>query len=171
MSRFLTRPAERADLPAIVSIYNHYIETSIATFEERRIDADELFKRWCAVADSGQPWLVIEGDGAIHGYAYATRWKPRSAYRYSAESTIYMGPNSVGKGLGVVLYRALQEVLGANGCHSVLAGIALPNEGSIRLHERLGFHKVGHLQQVGFKFGRWIDVGYWQRVFDSLTMR
>lgn len=165
MNRPSIRPAATADLPALVAIYNHYIETSIATFEECPIDHNELHSRWQAITGSAQPWLVIERAGVIHGYAYATPWKPRSAYRFSTESTIYMGPKSVGKRLGVLLYRALQDALRANGCHSVLAGIALPNEGSVRLHERLGFQKVGHLRQVGFKFGRWIDVGYWQHIF------
>src|SRR5690606_39143142 len=96
------------------------------------------------------------------GYAYAARWKGRCAYRYSVESTIYLDLGARRGGIGTVLYAALLERLRSRGYHAVIGGIALPNDASVRLHEQLGFRKVAHFPEVGFKLGRWVDVGYWQ---------
>jgi phosphinothricin acetyltransferase len=112
------------------------------------------------------PWLVLEEEGAVIGYACAVRWKSRAAYQHSVESTIYLAPELTGAGRGVALYSTLMEQLAKLGVHCVLAGIAQPNEASVGLHEKLGFSKVAHLAEVGRKFDRWVDVGYWQRVLD-----
>ena len=108
------------------------------------------------------PWLVAERGGAVVGYAYATRWRPRRAYRFSAEVTVYVAGGLGGQGIGSRLYERLLPVLRERGVHAAMGGIALPNEGSIRLHEKFGFTKAAHFEQAGLKFGRWIDVGYWQ---------
>ena len=109
------------------------------------------------------PWLVAEARGQVLGYAYANQWKPRSGYRHTVESTIYLDPSHLGRGGGSALYASLLEMLRERGVHCAIAGIALPNAASIALHEKFGFRKVAHFRENGIKFGRWIDVGYWQR--------
>jgi phosphinothricin acetyltransferase len=107
---------------------------------------------------------VWEEDGAIAGYAYATEWKERSAYRFSVESTVYVAPGLAGRGIGTRLYEALLAELQRRKVHCVIGGISLPNDASVALHERLGFVKIGHFKEVGWKFDRWVDVGYWELV-------
>jgi phosphinothricin acetyltransferase len=158
------RPARAGDAAAIARIYNHYVAHTCATFETAPVDDDGMAERIARTAGEGLPWLVLEAGDRVAGYAYASTWKGRCAYRYTAESTVYLDPAVTGRGLGEPLYAALIEALGAAGMHAVIGGIALPNPRSIRLHERLGFHKVAHFEQVGFKQDRWIDVGYWQRL-------
>ena len=113
------------------------------------------------------PWFVSEESGTINGYAYATNWKSRSACRFSVESSIYLHVDSLGKGLGRILYEALISELPKRSIHSVIGGLALPNERSVALHERLGFRKVAHFTEVGWKFSQWIDVGYWEFLLQS----
>lgn len=108
------------------------------------------------------PWLVAELSGEVLGFAYASRWKGRCAYRYSVETTIYLAPDRTGSGVGTQLYTALLDKVRAASMHVAIGGISLPNEISVKLHEKLGFRKVGHFEQVGYKFDQWIDVGYWQ---------
>ena len=108
------------------------------------------------------PWLVIEENDQILGYAYAGKWHSRDAYRYSAESTVYLDPKSGGKGYGSLLYQRLLDDLKDRQYHIVIGGVALPNPASVALHEKFGFKKVAHYEEVGFKFGQWIDVAYWQ---------
>jgi phosphinothricin acetyltransferase len=110
------------------------------------------------------PWLVAEQGSEVVGYAYATPWKTRSAYRFSAEITAYLSPAHARRGIGTQLYAELFSILRAQGIHAVMGCIALPNDASVALHEKLGLRKVAHFQQVGFKLDRWIDVGYWQRL-------
>jgi phosphinothricin acetyltransferase len=117
------------------------------------------------VQSLGYPWLVAEVDGSLAGYAYASRWRERPAYRYTAESTIYLSQESGGHGYGSKLYNALLDELRAGGFHAVIGVITLPNPASIALHEKLGFSKVAHFSQVGYKFEHWLDVGYWQLTF------
>jgi L-amino acid N-acyltransferase YncA len=109
------------------------------------------------------PWLVAEREGRIVGYAYATKWRVRKGYRFSAEVSAYVDPGYPGMGIGSRLYEKLLPVLQERGIHAVMGGIALPNEASVAFHEKFGFSKVAHFKEVGFKFGKWIDVGYWQR--------
>ena len=109
------------------------------------------------------PWLVYENDASdIVGYCYAAQWRSRASYRHTAESTIYLSPESVGSGIGSELYTELITRLPALSIHSVIGGIALPNPGSVSLHRKLGFEEVALFKSVGRKFGRWIDVSYWQ---------
>jgi phosphinothricin acetyltransferase len=156
------RTAEHADAAAVAAIYNHYVATTCITFETDPVSPDDMGERIDEAREAKLPWLVaIDGD-AIVGYAYASKWKGRCAYRYSVESTVYLDPACTGRGHGKALYVALVDALRERGLHAVIGGIALPNEASIALHERLGFEKVAHFKQVGFKQERWIDVGYWQ---------
>lgn len=157
----MIRDAKSRDAEQIAAIYNHYIEHTIITFEEEPLSVAIMAERIAQVVVH-HPWLVDEEHGTIRGYAYATQFRPRASYRHSAESTVYLAPNETGRGLGSALYGALLERLRRDGLHNVLGGIALPNPASVALHEKLGFAKVAHFQQVGRKFDTWIDVGYWQ---------
>lgn len=156
------RAARPADADALAQIYNHYIRETVVTFEEAPLDAPTMAARLQETTAVSLPWLVAEAGGAVIGYAYASRWKGRCAYRYSVESTVYLDPARTGGGVGTRLYAALLDELRARSLHAVIGGIALPNPASVALHEKLGFCKVAHFEEVGFKFGRWIDVGYWQ---------
>jgi L-amino acid N-acyltransferase YncA len=158
-----TRPVTETDAAAICSIYNHYINSSFATFEETAVSTDEMRKRILNVTQH-YPWLVMEDGNHITGYAYATRWKERASYRYSVEITAYVANGHLGKGIGKALYTELLPLLNTQGLHAVMAGIALPNPASVALHEACGFRKVAHLQDIGCKLGQWIDVGYWQLI-------
>jgi phosphinothricin acetyltransferase len=146
----------------VARIYNHYIRETVITFEETEITHSEMADRIAKIGDLSLPWLVAESEGAIVGYAYAGKWRERSAYRYSVESTVYLDASATGRGIGTRLYRDLLTSLRATPVRTVLGVIALPNTASVALHERLGFTKVAELKEVGFKFGRWIDVAYWQ---------
>jgi phosphinothricin acetyltransferase len=110
------------------------------------------------------PWLVAEEDGTVVGYAYATKWRTRPAYRQSVEVTVYVASDRRRRGIGSVLYDSLLDELRDHGIHAAIGGIALPNPASVALQEKFGFEKVAHFAEVGFKFGKWIDVGYWQRI-------
>jgi phosphinothricin acetyltransferase len=157
----MIRSANPADAEAIAGIYNHYILHTAISFEQEPVSGPDM---WGRIADVQQkfPWLVYEEDGAIAGYAYATPWKNRGAYQQSAETTIYVDKAKLGKGIGARLYEPLLQALRDRDLHVVMAGIALPNDGSVAIHERFGFVKVGHYREIGKKFGRWVDVGYWQ---------
>ena len=157
----MIRPATPDDACAIVAIYNHYVATTVISFEERPVTQDEMAGRIRDVT-AALPWLVYEAGGVVVGYAYATKWRVRSAYRYSAETSVYVAPGQGGKGIGSALYKNLLEELRARKIHMAIGGIAQPNPASVALHERLGFEKVAHFKQVGRKFDRWIDMGYWE---------
>jgi L-amino acid N-acyltransferase YncA len=160
----MIRDCTDADVPRVTAIYNHYIRETVVTFEEQPIEAPEMARRVAEVRKRF-PWLVIEHEGAVAGYAYASLWKARSAYRFSVESTIYLAPEACGRGLGAPLYRTLLEALPRCDVHRVLGCIALPNDASVALHEKLGFKKIGVFDEVGWKFGRWVDVGYWELTY------
>lgn len=151
------------DAVQICNIYNHYIKNSVITFEETETDETEIRRRINAVTKNF-PWLVYEEDSKVIGYAYADRWKERSSYRFSVENTVYVHKDHFGKGTGKILLQELIFKLKQKGIHSILAGIALPNEASIILHEKCGFTECGKLKEVGFKFGKWVDVGYWEKI-------
>ncbi len=156
------RDANVDDAESIASIYNPYVLNTSISFEEAAVSVIEMAGRIADVHAAGLPWLVAEVDGVVAGYAYATKWRVRHAYRFSVESSVYLGPASAGKGMGTTLYRALLDRLREGGYHLTIGGIALPNAASIALHEKLGFEKVALFKEVGFKFGAWADVGYWQ---------
>lgn len=160
------RPATPADAEAICAIYNHYILNSTITFEETALTAVQMEQRIADVS-ACYPWLLLETEGGIAGYAYATAWKTRSAYRHTVETSVYLAPGHAGAGLGKQLYLAILPELRRRGIHVAIAGIALPNPASIRLHEWLGFTPVGEFRQVGRKFGLWLDVGYWQLLLEQ----
>ncbi|WP_394777488.1 arsinothricin resistance N-acetyltransferase ArsN1 family B [Undibacterium sp.] len=157
------RSADIDDAGEICRIYNHYVMNTSISFEETEVEPTEMARR---ITDVTQhlPWLVAENDGMIVGYAYATKWRVRSAYRFSVETSVYLAQEARGQGIGVLLYEGLLEELRSLGVHAVIGGIAQPNEASVRLHEKMGFRKVAMFEQVGFKNGNWVDVGYWQKL-------
>jgi phosphinothricin acetyltransferase len=157
----MIRPARITDSQALADIYNQFILSSTATFEEVPITAEMMGER-IQKTSKLYPWIVFEVHGEILGYAYATEWKPRSAYRFTVESTVYIKPGHEKKGLGSALYERLILEIKELDVHAVIAGITLPNDASIILHEKMGFEKVAHFKETGFKFDTWRDVGYWQ---------
>lgn len=158
----MIRTGTPEDASSIASIYRHYVLNTAISFETDEVLPEEMASRIREVTAAELPWLVAERDGRIVGYAYASKWKGRCAYRYSVESSVYVDAEHTGQGIGTALYDALLARLRSGKTHVVIGGIALPNEGSVALHERFGFRKVAHFNEVGFKFDRWIDVGYWQ---------
>jgi phosphinothricin acetyltransferase len=157
------RDATPDDAEAICRIYNPHILNTIVTFEEMPVTAGDMRTR-IAVVTAKSPWLVAVRDGAVAGYAYAASFHERIGYRHTVVTTVYVDESVHGKGIGTALYRDLLDRLRARSIHAAIGIIALPNPGSIALHEKCGFRKAGHFDQVGSKFGRWIDVGYWQIV-------
>jgi phosphinothricin acetyltransferase len=158
------RAAELSDAASIAAIYNHYVAETVVTFEEDPVSAEEMARRIEGVRSASLPWLVAEEGGQVTGYAYAAPWKTRAAYRFSVEITVYLAPGNVGRGIGSMLYRHLFSILQTLDVHAVIGGVALPNEASVALQEKFGLEKVAHFREVGFKFNRWIDVGYWERI-------
>ena len=158
----MIRDAQEKDFKAIAEIYNYYIRHTVITFEENEIDQVEISTRINKVKSSGYWWLVLEENSQVVGYAYATKWQERSAYRNTAEVAVYLHHQSMGKGSGTALYKELFQRLKAKGLHIIIGGIALPNTSSEKLHEKFGMEKVAHFKEVGYKFGQWVDVGYWQ---------
>lgn len=159
----MIRPVLPTDAPALADIYNPYVRDTIITFEEDPVSEAEMGARIAKVT-AAFPWLVWEEDGAVIGYAYASTWRTRHAYRFAVETTIYLADGHHGKGCGAALYEALLVELKQRGFHSALGCLGLPNAPSVRLHEKLGFRKVGHMTEAGWKFGAWVDVGFWERM-------
>lgn len=149
------------DIQQICDIYNHYIQKTIITFEESPVPCKEMKKRIVEITSS-LPFFVYTENEEIIGYTYASKWKGRCAYRFSVETTVYLKAGQQGKGIGTKLYTALLNDLRKRNIHAVIAGIALPNKESQHLHEKFGFKKVAHFTEVGYKFNKWIDVGYWE---------
>jgi len=153
------------DSKEVAGIYNFYIINTSITFEENPVSEDEMKNR-IKSHNVNLPWIVYEENSEILGYAYATEWKSRSAYKFSVESTVYLKQGRQGKGLGTKLYQELLQRIECRNVHVVIGGIALPNKPSIALHEKLGFEKVAQFKEVGFKFEKWIDVGYWELIMN-----
>jgi L-amino acid N-acyltransferase YncA len=158
----MIRNAQEKDLKSLSEIYNYYIRNTVITFEEGELDQAEISNRINKVKSAGLWWLVAEENDRIAGYAYASKWNERSAYRNTVEVSVYLNKEMAGKGYGTKLYDELFRRLRDKSIHVVIGGIALPNPASIALHEKFGMKKVAHFEEVGFKFGQWIDVGYWQ---------
>lgn len=157
------RKVELSDAAQIAEIYNYYIENTHQTFETEALSIEVMEKR-IGETSGKYPYLVAEEDGEICGYAYAAQFKLRDAYAYSAEVSIYVRNKAKQKGTGTQLYEKLFDELAETSIHAMVAGISLPNDASIKFHEKLGFTKVAHFKQIGYKLGRWVDVGYWELI-------
>ncbi|WOH36367.1 N-acetyltransferase family protein [Thalassotalea fonticola] len=159
----MIRTVGNEDVSSIVEIYNYYISETTATFETEVISTSNMLERISKVQSDNLPWLVAEdGSGSIIGYAYASKWRERFAYRFSVEITVYLSAKRARKGLGTALYKSLFSELKLRNIHTVIGGITLPNEASVGLHEKFGMTQAAHFKEVGYKFNHWLDVGYWQ---------
>lgn len=160
----LIRPSTEHDLPAITRIYAHHVLHGTGTFETTPPTLEEMTARRADVLSKGLPWLVAEEAGEVLGYAYGNWFKPRPAYRFSVEDSIYLAPEAAGKGLGRALLAELLASLERGGIRKVMAVIGdSANAGSIGVHKALGFEQVGVVPACGWKFGRWLDIVMMQR--------
>jgi phosphinothricin acetyltransferase len=158
------RPASPADAQRIRDIYAHYVESSVATFEETPPETDAIARKVGELQGSGLPFLVAETAGVIQGFAYLGPYRPREAYRYTAEDSVYLAPDARGQGTGKALLNRLLEDGRAAGLREVVAVITVTEEpSSIALHRACGFAEAGVLRRVGFKHGRRLDTLYMQR--------
>jgi phosphinothricin acetyltransferase len=157
------RPAVIADAQAMVDIYNYYVLSTPVTFEEEALSREAMEDRIRTFTPL-YPWFVWEEEGELAAYAYAHRWHERTAYRFSAEDTVYVKEGFQRRGIGRTLLAMVVEELKKQGVHAMMAVITVPNEGSVGLHESLGFKKAGHFSEIGWKMGRWRDVGYWELI-------
>jgi L-amino acid N-acyltransferase YncA len=148
------------DAPAVADIYRPAVESTIVTFEEAAPDAAEMERRMSSVLRRA-PWLVAEEDGAICAYAYASTHRERAGYRWSVDISVYVDPAHQGRGIGRALYDRLLAFLREQRFVNVYAGVALPNPGSVALHEAIGMRRIGVFERVGFKVGAWVDVAWY----------
>lgn len=155
------RQAKLSDAGAIAAIYQYYVQETVISFEYEIVSIEAMSARIQRALQT-YDWWVLEDNGQILGYAYYGKFREREAYAATVETSVYLDRHSIGKGYGLKLYRALLASIHARGFREVIACVALPNLASEKLHDVLGFQKVGHLPAVGYKFSRYIDVGFWQ---------
>ncbi|WP_293681148.1 arsinothricin resistance N-acetyltransferase ArsN1 family B [uncultured Phenylobacterium sp.] len=160
------RTATEEDAAAVAGIYAPYVRDTVISFEEVPPSAEEMRGRMRKTLTT-HPFLVFEDEGWVAAYAYATPHKERAAYRWSVDVTAYAAPEVHRRGVGRALYTRLFEILLRQGFHAAFAGITLPNEKSVGLHEAMGFRHIGAFADAGFKFGAWRDVGWWGRLIAS----
>ncbi|MEV4774386.1 N-acetyltransferase family protein [Microbacterium sp. LWO13-1.2] len=162
---YTIRAATATDLPHVREIYNHFVSNSVVTFDERRSSIRYWRDKFALLSKLGLPFLVaVSPAGEVLGYALAAPWASKTAYRYTVEDSIYLGPGAAGKGLGAALLQALIEACEQIGLREIVAVISDTGaEASIRLHTKLGFVEVGRMGRVGFKFGRNLGTVYLQR--------
>ena len=158
------RPGVRADLEQLTAIYNHYVLQTHVTFDTVAFTPEQR-QPWLATHPGHGPHrlLVAAAGGRVVGYATSSEFRAKPAYRTSVETTVYCAPDAGGLGIGTLLYQALFEALADQGLHRAYAGIALPNEASVRLHTRFGFRQCGLYAESGHKFGRYWDVARFER--------
>ncbi|HXO73516.1 MAG TPA: GNAT family N-acetyltransferase [Bradyrhizobium sp.] len=158
------RPATEADLPAVTDIYQHAVLHGTATFELIPPDLAEMTRRYKSLMDGGYPWLAASLEGRVIGYAYAGPYRPRPAYRFTVENSVYLAPSIHRRGIGLQLLQRLIAECEARGYRQMIAVIGdSANAGSIGVHSRTGFTMIGTHPHVGFKFGRWLDTVMMQR--------
>lgn len=157
----IIRNVELTDAAQIAGIYNYYILNTHHTFETEPLSAEEMRER-IAEFSANFPYLAAEEDGEIQGYVFAAQFKMRQAYEHSVEASIYVRHQAKQKGVGSKLYEKFLSELAETDVHAIMAGISLPNDASVRFHQKLGFEKVAHFKEVGYKLGRWVDVGFWE---------
>ncbi|MEM9740566.1 MAG: N-acetyltransferase family protein [Pseudomonadota bacterium] len=162
----MIRDARVEDAPEIAAIYGHYVAHSTVSFEEVAPSVDEMAQRIAKTLES-YPYIVDVVDGDLHGYAYAGPYRPRSAYRFTAETTVYVHKDAQGQGTGRRLYASLIERLRSTEAHLLIGAITLPNPASEALHKSFGYQRAGLLSEVGRKFDRWHDVALWQLPLDA----
>ena len=163
MSDLVIRPYRPDDIPAVTKIYGHYVRETVITFETSEPNETEMTTRFATIAGKGHPLLIGEMDGEVIGYAYASTYRPREAYRFTCEDSIYLAPTAVGHGVGTKMLARLIEDSSKAGLKQMLAVITAERENSIRLHLKHGFRMIGRYEALGYKFDRWLDIVHMQR--------
>ena len=161
----MIRPVKFTDAKQIADIYNYYVLNSVVTFDETPFTEADFKERIFSVSKQ-YPFLVYEEEARILGYAYANMFRQKPAYKNTVETTIYMANDVQGKQMGTKLYTALLQQLKEQKYHVAIGGLTLPNTASVKLHEKLGFKQVAHFKEVGYKFNKWLDVGFWELILD-----
>jgi len=160
----MIRHLQKKDTEQLLNIYNYYVLNSVVTFDDVPLSFktfEEKITRIC----NHYPFLVYEENDVVLGYAYASKWRPKPAYKHTVESTVYVKHGMHGKRIGTKLYTELLSIIKQQNYHTVIGGLTLPNEVSEKLHEKFGFKQVAHFKEVGLKFGDWLDVSFWQLQF------
>jgi phosphinothricin acetyltransferase len=163
MSDLVIRPYRPDDIAAVTKIYGYYVRETVITFETVEPDEAEMGRRFAAIVEKGHPLLIGEVAGKVIGYAYASTYRPREAYRFTCEDSIYLAPDAVGHGIGGQMLERLIADAGKAGLKQMLAVITAERENSIRLHARHGFRMIGRYEALGYKFDRWLDIVHMQR--------
>jgi len=168
----VTQPVVRAggvdDVPALTELYNHFVVSSAHTFDTEPVTEEERLGWLDQYAATGRHRLLVAVDGpSLLGYATSSTFRSRSAYAPSVETSVYCAPEHTGRGVGSLLYARLLEELAAEDVHRAYAGVALPNDASVALHQRFGYRHVGTYTEVGRKFGRWWDVAWYERAMGA----
>lgn len=163
MSDLVIRAYRPQDIPAVARIYGHYVRETVITFETEEPGEAEMANRFATIASKGHPLLIGEIGGEVVGYAYASTYRPREAYRFTCEDSIYLAPDAVGRGIGSTMLGRLIEDSRKVGLKQMLAVITAERENSIRLHTRHGFRMIGRYEALGYKFDRWLDIVHMQR--------
>ncbi|WP_203257307.1 GNAT family N-acetyltransferase [Hyunsoonleella ulvae] len=157
----MVRPFTIDDTPALLDIYNHYVSNTVVTFDIEPLSFT-TFEAKVNRINAEYPFFVFEDNQGILGFVYASRFRPKPAYNFTVESTVYVKQDAHGKGIGSRLYEALLTALKQTDTHTVIGALTIPNEASVKLHEKFGFKEVALLKEVGLKFGKWHDVGMYQ---------
>jgi phosphinothricin acetyltransferase len=168
VSELVIRAFAWADVPAITAIYRHYVEHSTATFDLVPPGETAMAEKFGQMLDLGHPALVAEEAGLCLGYAYASYYRPRPAYRFTCENSVYCAPQALRRGIGMALMTRIVEQARAFGFRQMIAVITAEGRDSIRLHEKLGFREVGRHEAVGFKFERWLDIVHMQKALQAV---
>ena len=155
------RQATSEDAAQVAEVYNYYVKNTHHTFETEPISGAEMEERISGISEN-YPFLIAEEDGEILGYAYASKFRMRDAYEHTVEVSIYVKNEAKQKGIGTALYATLFDLLADTNIHAIIAGISLPNEPSVKFHAKMGFSKVAHFREIGYKLGRWVDVSFWE---------
>lgn len=159
----MIRTVDISDAKQLTDIYNYYVLNTIVTFDEVPFTENDFSERIKSISKT-YPFIVFEESNQILGYAYANMFRQKPAYKHTVETTIYLNYEAQGKQIGTKLYTELLKLLKEQNYHAIIGGLTLPNDASIKLHEKLGFKQVAHFKEVGFKFNRWLDVGFWELV-------
>ncbi|QQR39140.1 GNAT family N-acetyltransferase [Devosia rhizoryzae] len=163
MSDFVLRPFQWSDVPAITTIYRHYVDHTAITFDTEAPGEEAIAEKYAGLKRLGHPLIIAEREGRTVGYAYASFYRPRAAYRFTCEDSIYLDPEEKGRGIGKALLTELLEQSRAFGFKQMLAVITADTANSIAIHEKFGFKRVGYYEAVGLKFDRWHDIVHLQR--------
>lgn len=160
----MIRDVTLADAARIAEIYNYYIEETIVTFEYDRVNENDIRQRIEKVRKKGFPYFVYEKEGVVIGYAYLNNWRERVAYDITLETSVYLDHTLIGSGIGSILYQELIDRARKIDIHSLIGVVSLPNEQSQKLHRKFNFDLIGNFRESGVKFGKLIDVEFWQLI-------